>query len=92
MREGISGGTRLLEAVVDAARAAGCRRAWLVTTNDNAAAIRFYQRRGWRLVALHAGAVDAARASIKPEIPELGDDDIPIRDELEFELRLDEPS
>lgn len=88
MREGISGGTRLLEAVVAAARAAGCRRAWLVTTNDNAAAIRFYQRRGWRLVALHAGAVDAARATIKPEIPLLGDDEIPIRDELEFELTL----
>ncbi|MDA1002071.1 MAG: GNAT family N-acetyltransferase [Chloroflexi bacterium] len=89
MREGISGGTQLLEAVVDAARAAGCRRAWLVTTNDNAAAIRFYQRRGWRLVALHRGAVDAARATLKPEIPLLGDDDIPIRDELEFELTLD---
>ena len=88
MREGISGGTRLLEAVVEAARAAGCRRAWLVTTNDNAAAIRFYQRRGWRLVALHAGAVDVARATVKPEIPALGDDDIPIHDELEFELML----
>ncbi|MEX2229719.1 MAG: hypothetical protein WEB13_08795, partial [Dehalococcoidia bacterium] len=50
---------------------------------------RFYQRRGGRLGALRAGAAGVARATVKPEIPELGDDDIPIHDELEFELMLD---
>ena len=31
----------------------GCERVWLSTTNDKTAALRFYQRRGWDLVALH---------------------------------------
>jgi GNAT superfamily N-acetyltransferase len=80
-------GSRLLEAVTDQATAAGCRRMWLVTTNDNLDAIRFYQRRGMRLVAVHSGAVDQARG-IKPSIPEIGHYGIPIHDELEFELEL----
>jgi ribosomal protein S18 acetylase RimI-like enzyme len=80
-------GSALLAAVADHARAHGCRRLWLVTTNDNLAALRFYQRRGLRLVALHAGAVDAARA-LKPEIPQIGNDGIRIADELELELSL----
>jgi GNAT superfamily N-acetyltransferase len=78
-------GTALLDAVIDVALAAGWRRLWLVTTNDNTHALRFYQRRGWQLVAVHRGAVDEARR-IKPEIPERGNDDIPIRHELELEL------
>jgi GNAT superfamily N-acetyltransferase len=80
-------GTALLDAVIDVALAAGWRRLWLVTTNDNTHALRFYQRRGWQLVAVHRGAVDEARR-IKPEIPERGNDDIPIRHELELELPL----
>jgi hypothetical protein len=57
-----------------------------VTTNDNAPAIRFYQRRGWDLVALHRDAVNESRR-LKPEIPATGVDGIPIRHELEFERR-----
>jgi ribosomal protein S18 acetylase RimI-like enzyme len=85
-REGV--GTELLEAVQRIAREHGCRRLWLITTNDNVDALRFYQRRGLRLAALHKGAVDDARARLKPEIPELGDHGIPLRDELELELDL----
>jgi GNAT superfamily N-acetyltransferase len=81
-------GSRLLDAVIDLARVEGCRRVWLVTSNDNLDAVRFYQRRGLRLVAVHPSAIDQAR-EIKPEIPLVGDYRIPIRDELEFELRLD---
>jgi ribosomal protein S18 acetylase RimI-like enzyme len=85
--EGRGVGTALLEAVRGAARAAGCARLWLITTNDNLRALRFYQRRGFVLVALHAGAIEAARR-VKPSIAELGNDGIPIRDELELELAL----
>lgn len=53
----------------------------VVTTNDNMRALRFYQRRGFRLVALHAGAIERSRA-LKPEIPATGDHGIPLRDEL----------
>jgi GNAT superfamily N-acetyltransferase len=80
-------GAALLDAAVHAARRLGCRRAWLVTTNDNTRALRFYQRRGWDLVALHRDGVTAGRR-LKPGIPELGLDGIPLRHELELELRL----
>jgi ribosomal protein S18 acetylase RimI-like enzyme len=82
-RQGI--GTALLAAAADEARKAGCARAWLITTNDNLDAVRFYQRRGWDLVALHRDAVTAGR-KLKPELPEVGDYGLPIRHELEFEL------
>jgi GNAT superfamily N-acetyltransferase len=87
-REGIGAGTALLEAARREAEVAGCRRLWLVTTNDNVAALRFYQRRGFRLAALRVGAVDESRRTLKPEIPEAGDHGIPIRDELELEIDL----
>jgi len=81
-------GSALLHAVANLARDAGCARLWLVTTNDNVDALRFYQRRGFRLRALRAGAVDEARRGVKPEIPWIGDHGIPLRDELELELDL----
>lgn len=87
--EGVGVGSALVDAVVRTARAAGCRRLRVVTTNDNLRALRFYQRRGFRLVELRPGAVDRARAGLKPEIPDLGDFDIPLRDELELERPLE---
>jgi GNAT superfamily N-acetyltransferase len=80
-------GTALLEAVAQAARSTGCHRLWLITTNDNLEALRFYQRRGFALVAVHRDAIAASRA-LKPAIPELGEHGIPIRDEIELELAL----
>ena len=81
-------GTALLRLVERVAAQEGCRRLWLVTTNDNVDALRFYQRRGFRLAALRPGAVDDSRARLKPEIPTVGDYGIPLRDELELEKRL----
>ena len=54
-------GTALIVAVNEIAAQAGCARLWVITTNDNVDALRFYQRRGFRLVALHAGTVDVSR-------------------------------
>jgi GNAT superfamily N-acetyltransferase len=81
-------GTALIEEVERIVSSAGCRRLWLITTNDNVDALRFYQRRGFRLAKLHAGAVDRSRESLKPEIPAIGEHGIPIRDELELEQLL----
>ena len=81
-------GSALLAEAGRIARAAGCTRLWLITTNDNVDALRFYQRRGFRLTQVYAGAVDDARARLKPQIPETGDYGIPLRDEIELELRL----
>ncbi len=85
--EGAGAGTALLDAAARAARDAGCGRVWLITTNDNLRALRFYQRRGFRLVAVHPDALERSR-ELKPSIPEIGLDGIPLRDELELELRL----
>ena len=82
-------GTALLAGLRERARANGWRRIWLITTNDNVDALRFYQRRGFRLVRVDAGAVDRSRATLKPSIPAIGDHGIPIRDELELELLVE---
>lgn len=81
-------GTALLEAAERIARAAGCQRLWLITTNDNIDAMRFYQRRGFRMAAIYADAVTQSRRRLKPGIPDIGDYRIPIRDEVEFEKLL----
>jgi GNAT superfamily N-acetyltransferase len=81
-------GTALVEAVEQLAAEQGCRRVWVLTTNDNVDALRFYHRRGFRLAALNAGAVDDARATLKPEIPLVGAYGIPLRDELVLDKRL----
>ena len=78
-------GTALLETVLQVAAASGHQRLWLVTTNDNLDAIRFYLRRGLHVARVHAGAVDADRA-LKPEIPQVNPDNgVPIRDLVELE-------
>ena len=81
-------GSALVQAVEDIARDAGCGRLWVVTTNDNVDALRFYQRRGFRLLLVRPGAVDHSREALKPEIPRSGAYDIALRDELELEMPL----
>jgi N-acetylglutamate synthase-like GNAT family acetyltransferase len=83
-------GTALTAAVRDAAVSAGCRRLWLITTNDNLDALRFYQRRGFELVVVHRDFREVARR-LKPSIPLIGNYGIPIQDEIELELGLDTP-
>jgi N-acetylglutamate synthase-like GNAT family acetyltransferase len=82
-------GTALVGAVRRQAETRKCRRLWLVTTNDNLDAMRFYQRRGFALVSVHRGAADRARL-LKPSIPSVGTYAIPIRDEVELEVVLRE--
>lgn len=81
-------GAALLRAARSEARRLGARRLWLVTNNDNLDAMRFYQRRGWELVAVHVGGTDRSRA-VKPSIPLVGDHGIPVHHEVELEHRLD---
>jgi len=88
-REGLGVGRALLAAVRQAATEAGCRRLWLITTNDNTRALRFYQRAGFDIVALHRDAVTQARRDLKPAIPLRGADGIRLRHELVLELLLD---
>ncbi|MFC7441942.1 GNAT family N-acetyltransferase [Laceyella putida] len=83
LREGLGIGSALLARAEQEVRATGKERLFLITTNDNLHALRFYQRRGYRLVRVYPGAVDAARL-LKPSIPVIGYDQIPLHDELEL--------
>lgn len=83
-RPGLGAGRALMDAALDAARAAGLARLFLSTNNDNIRAIRFYQQWGMHLAELHVGAAAIARA-LKPAMPEIGEYGIPVRDELIFE-------
>jgi ribosomal protein S18 acetylase RimI-like enzyme len=76
-------GTALVGHAVAQAGRLGCHEIRLTTTNDNLDALRFYQRRGFRLAELRPGAVAESR-KVKPEIPETGDHGIPIHDELDL--------
>ena len=74
-------GTALVEALVALLAGQGVRELWLTTTNDNLDALRFYQRRGFRLVEIRPGRMDEYRKR-KPTIPEVGEFGIPLRGEL----------
>ena len=80
-------GTLLLNAAIGKARDSGLERIMLITTNDNLPALRFYQKRGFDLVQIRRNALEQAR-KIKPEIPLIGMDGIPIKHEIELELIL----
>lgn len=80
-------GTALINAVHSVAKANKCSRIWLVTTNDDINAIRFYQIKGFEWIALHVNAMDISR-KIKPSIPLIGMYHIPVKHELEFEMKL----
>ena len=77
-------GTALLMEVEALATRAGCERIALVTTNDNTDALRFYQRRGYRLTAVHPDAFDEVLRlkGLTNDAPVIGHHDIVIRDEL----------
>jgi Acetyltransferases len=80
-------GTALINAVVEKAKRENCKRVWLITTNDNTHAIRFYQKRGLSLAGIHLNAINESRR-LKPQIPLYGIDNIPILHEVEFERVL----
>jgi ribosomal protein S18 acetylase RimI-like enzyme len=87
-REGVGIGRALMEAAVARAIELRARRVWLTTTDNNVGAAAFYRRCGLELVAFHRDGVARSRA-VKPSIPVVDRFDVPIRHELEFELRLD---
>ncbi len=80
-------GTLLLDKLKDIAKSKNCARIYLMTTNDNLDALRFYQKRGFHICGIHVDSVKMSR-KIKPTIGMIGDYDIPVRDEIDLELIL----
>jgi len=87
LREGNGIGTALINKVIEEARAQACQRLFLITTNDNLNALGFYQRRGFELSKLYRGAINESR-KLKPSISLIGENNIPLRDEIELEMIL----
>lgn len=87
LSEGKGIGRALIAAVRAEAVDSGCSRLWLITTNDNLRALGFYQRLGFVISAIYPGAIAESRR-LKPEMPEIGFDGIPIRDEIELSIDL----
>lgn len=85
--EGVGVGSALIEKVKEKGTELGVEKIWLITSNDNLDALAFYQKRGFRLSAIYRDAINEAR-KIKPQIPKIGDYDIPIMDEIELEFIL----
>lgn len=87
LREGKGIGSKLIDQALEEARARGCTRLFLITTNDNLNALGFYQRRGFEIVTVYRRAVNESR-KLKPGIPLVGYNNIPLRDEIELERAL----
>lgn len=87
LREKQGMGTALVDVMIEKSKEMKVNRLWLMTTNDNTTAMRFYQKRGFVFVAVHPNAIGESR-KLKQDIPEIGCDGIPIRDEMELEYPL----
>lgn len=83
-------GTALVGRVLEVAKATGVRRVCLVTTNDNLNALGFWQKRGFRLVKVYPNSLEETRR-LKPALPLIGENGIPLRDEIELEMRCRRP-
>jgi len=77
----------LVEQVKQIVKSNGISKIVVQTSNDNTHAFRFYQRRGFTIREMRLGAMDAARL-LKPSIPFIGEEGIPLRDEIEFEIEV----
>lgn len=80
-------GTALLHKVIDEAISRHCSSIKVITTNDNTSALRLYQKRGFDLIKIYRNSIDQSRP-LKPEIPLLGNDGIPLRHEMELERNV----
>lgn len=87
LREGQGIGSQLIDKAIEEARTRKCRRLFLITTNDNLNALGFYQKRGFEIVTIYRGAINESRKR-KPGIPLIGYNNIPLRDEIELEIKL----
>ncbi|QGM31305.1 GNAT family N-acetyltransferase [Bacillus sp. N3536] len=81
LQEGKGIGSSLIKSVEYIAKQKKIQVVSLVTTNDNLNALKFYQKRGYRITSVIPNGVIKAR-SLKPSIPLIGHEGIPLNDEL----------
>ena len=86
-KESIGIGTALLKEVEKSATKNNCKKIRLITTNDNLRALQFYQKRGYYITKIYPNAMEQVR-KLKPNVPLIGENGIPLRDEIELEKDL----
>lgn len=87
-KENIGIGSALLKEIEEIAKNNNCKKMRLITTNDNMRALQFYQKRGYCLTKLYQNAMDEVR-KVKTDVPLIGENGIPLRDEIELEKQLE---
>lgn len=87
LRENQGVGSLLLNELKTTASQKNCHLITAETSNDNVEALRFYQKRGYRITAVYPNAIDEVR-KMKPHIPLLGKHGIPLRDVIELEFKI----
>lgn len=85
--QGKGTGSHLLKEIEMMAKKLNCVKVWLITTNDNLKAAAFYIKNGYRLIGIHLDALDKSR-ELKPQIPKIGSNGIPLQDEWKFEKSI----
>lgn len=86
-KERIGVGKTLVNTVIELAKKKELERIFLVTTNDNLYAFGFWQKRGFKIIRVYPNAMEYTR-QLKPSIPIIGENGIPLRDEIELEMLL----
>lgn len=80
-------GGELIDVLLETIAQRGIKRIWVITTNDNLEALAFYQKKGFKLIRLYPGQMDKVR-EVKPNVPHIGKNGIPLRDMIELEMLL----
>ena len=80
-------GSKLLHKVELIAKDNNCKKIRLITTNDNLKALQFYQKRGYYITKVYPNSMEIVR-KLKTNIPLIGENGIPLRDEIELEKVL----
>ncbi len=81
-------GTELIRRVKAAAKEQRCRTLVITAANDSLNAIGFCQKRGFDMARFYRGSLEYARRA-NPQLPETGEQGIPLRHEIELEMYLD---
>lgn len=86
-KEHVGIGQKLMHLVLDECRDCGLQRLFLVTTNDNVRAFKFYQQFGMDLEEIRFNQLELSRR-LKPQTPFVGDNGIPLKHELQFGIKI----
>ncbi len=81
-------GIALLEKVLEVMRNQNIHQIKMLTTNDNVKRMEFLEQNGFKKVKVFEDEVVKYSRKVKPEIQPFGYENLPIRDEIEFQREI----